>query len=300
MDHCETYMKKPRFHIWYSYKSGLGAELVRIAPLIRRLADRFDICVTSFHSFIYDRRFDAHLLNEETMPAINILDEELGVCFFCDWREDGPACWPSMAIEARHRGWPTITEDLGQPDVGVYEAAENVAERLVPRASGEETRSILRKPERRHDFLVLNIFGGSAIEKGVATPEATRSLIESLSVATPNERWVVPSLPHQQLASVVEEVNAPNVSLLQFDYGNAALSEMFYAKAVVTVEGGGLHVAVEHGVPTLLLSSPAWISATRSFLPPAHRHATVLGDMAASDQSRIAAEIADWALGTPS
>jgi hypothetical protein len=289
-------MSSSRYHVWYNYKSGLGAELVRLAPLLKRLVGSRDVCITSFHSFLYDHRFDKHLLHEESEPNLRVPEDEVGVCFTCGLRENGPASWPSMVAEARRRGWPIIDEDLGQKNVGTYEAAARLAQRLVPTATPTVGQSVLRMPPQRHKFLILNIFGGSAVEKGIANAVATRSLVSSLGKAAPNLHWVVPALPHQGLGSVVEEAEIPNVSLMRFDYGDPALAELFWADAVVTVEGGGMHVAVEYGVPTLLVSSPEWIAATSYFLPNKGLHATILGDMAAANQEDFANGIAEWAL----
>ncbi len=288
-------MSSSKFHIWYTYKSGLGAELIRVAPLLRRLVSLHDVCITSFHSFIYDRRFDTRLLEEELEPHWNVSEDDVGVCFYCGVRENGPASWQSMVAEAHRRGWPTIDEDLDQQDLSVYEAAANLADRLVPIAAFTDARTVLRRPARKQDFLVLNIFGGSAVEKGFANAAATRSLVSSLSKAAPNKRWVVPALPHQNLGSVVEDIGAPNISLRRFNYGDPALVELFCADAVVTVEGGGMHVAVEYGVPTLLVSSPEWIATARCFLPLTGLNSTILGNMAGANQGNLANGIAEWA-----
>jgi hypothetical protein len=279
------------FHVWYSYKSGLGIELARVAPALRRLEARYDVHLKSFHSYIYRGDFRPDALIECSPPVIKVPEGQRGLCFTCEERADGPFRWPQLESEARRLGWRCVDEALAMPGSGTYGAAELLARSMSSNYSVR--RCVLRSVSRRSGAFVLNLFGGAAPQKGFSTAGGIRSIIRGIGARNTSLDWVVPALPHQRLADTVEQARVPNVRLARFD--DPRLTELFgTAPVVVTVEGGGLHVAVEYGVPTLLLSSPTWFAEVQGVLPPDNSFDLVLGNMAIDTTDDIVQRANDW------
>jgi hypothetical protein len=287
-------MSRSVFHIIYCYKSGLGSELARTAPVIKRMEATHQIYITSFHCFMYDRRFKLNPLAESHIPKWIARPEESGICFACDKRQNGPFAWHNLAQQAKSFGWPVLSEDIAPKEQNLYTAASWLADRLAPSDLRTAKSSVLSRGTEKPSHFVLNLFGGAAPQKGLTHPESVRSITSHLARSLPGTKWLLPVLPHQlpQVAACGDL--GSNFRFIHFPYESRELAELFHCSGVVTVEGGGLHVAVEQNSPTILLSSKGWLEKVRDLLPPEIKYQTVLTELTGLDQSKAANQITDW------
>jgi hypothetical protein len=287
-------MKRPIFHIVHSYRSGLGAELVRTSAVIRRMEAYFQIYITSFNWFIYDRRFKVNALSEIEAPRWVAGPNDTGICFDCGLRSNGPFAWRSLAEQAKSLGWLVLPEDIDPTEPQLYSAASRLADGLDPSGGNPSHVAVLSQGSCRAGHLVLNLFGGSAPDKGFIHRDAIFRLIGHLGQMLPEVAWIIPRLPHQWTDQAQNVAFGSNFQLVTYPYGSRELTELFHCRGVVTVEGGGLHIALEQGSPTLLLSSKSWLNNVANLLPPSNKYETVITDLSCVDQSRAAYCIAAW------
>ena len=287
-------MKRPVFHIVYSYRSGLGVELVRTSALIKRMEATHQICITSFHCFMYDGRFKLNPLSEADTPRWVAAVNEIGVCFDCGLRPNGPFAWRSLVAQAKAQNWLILPEEIDPGEPQLYNAASGLAHKLAPPTCLFTDNSVLSQGTLRSSHIVLNLFGGSSPEKGLAHSNSIRRLTSHLGQLLPEVTWVIPRLPHQFREGERDADFGTRIQLVAFPYESRELTELFHCRGVVTVEGGGFHVALEQGSPTLLVSSQGWLNKVGKLLPPQDRYQTVLTDLGAADQSVAAGRIARW------
>ena len=292
-------MNRPVFHLVYSYRSGLGVELARTSAAIKRMESTHQVCITSFHSFMYDGRFRLYPLSETAAPQWMACMGDTGICFSCDERPNGPFAWGSLVARAKAHGWMIIPEDIDPGEPQLYTAALNLTRRLSLALDNQTQRSILAHHAQRADHFVLNLFGGASPQKGLTHPKAVSHLTGLLGRMLPGIKWLIPRLPHQCHYGPLTPDLGPNFQLVTFPYEDRSLTELFYCRGVVTVEGGGLHVAVEQGSPTLLRTSKSWLEAVANLLPPSGSYHVALTDLGSADQNSAAACIASWVGGLP-
>lgn len=287
-------MTRPLFHVWYSYKSGLGIEIARLSPLLRRLTTTHQVMLASFNAHLYEpQQVSTYMLEEHLEPIIDPLPTGPGVCFFAPPRHRGPYQCKSLLEAAQALSWPLIDEELGAPGCNVYQAAEELAAKLCPDVR-PSAQGLLQRGEA-HGAVILNLFGGASAEKGLTSPEHISELVRSLARLDPERSYIVPVMPHQTLGALVAELALPNVTAASFEPGDPRLTQLMTgAKAVATIEGGPLHVAVDAGRPTFLMSSQEWLDGVQLVLPPARRYERCVLDLRAPDVDYVTRSLLAW------
>ena len=261
---------KQQIDVWYCYKSGLGIEIARVVPLLSSLLGKYSVSYASFHAFLYNpSKLDLCELTEVgSCPPPNSDNPIPGVAFVCGGRLNGPFCDVEREKEARSRGFLIIGEDLGFPDLPVYQAAKKLALRVGGSCEGIAVDLLRRGTAHRR--MVLNLFGGASLSKGLASATQVGRLVRAVTEFREDLRFIVPVLPHQE--HLVPRNLSPDsaVQFVSYAYSDPRLTELVSgAPVVITVEGGMLHLAVAYGKPTACLMEPAWREKVRDLLPPA-------------------------------
>lgn len=281
---------KQQIDVWYCYKSGLGIEIARVVPLLSSLLGKYSVSYASFHAFLYNpSKLDLCELTEvgSCLPP-DSGDRICGVAFVCGSRPNGPFCDVEREKEARRRRFLIIDEDLGFPDLPVYEAAKKLASVIRGPCNATNTSLILRRGIA-HRKIVLNIFGGASLSKGFTSSPQIERLVRAVGELREDLRFVVPVLPHQE--HLVPRELEPNcrVQFVSYAYSDPKLTELVSgARAVVTVEGGMLHLAAAYGKPTACLIEPHWLGKVRDLLPPVGSFQKLEMDFGATDFSALA------------
>lgn len=280
---------KQQIDVWYCYKSGLGIEIARVVPLLCSMLGKYSVSYASFHTFLYNpSKLNLYELTEVGSCLPPDSDDRMrGVAFVCGSRPNGPFCDFEHEKEARRRGFLIIDEDLGFPDLPVYEAAKELALGICGTCYEIDTKLLLRRGGA-HQKIVLNIFGGSSWSKGFVSPPQIERLLRVAGELREDLRFVVPVLPHQE--HLVQRESEPNcrVQFVSYAYSDPKLTELVSgARAVVTVEGGMLHLAVAYRKPTACLIEPQWLGKVRDLLPPAGSFRKLEMDFSATDFSAL-------------
>jgi len=261
---------KQQIDVWYCYKSGLGIEVARVVPLLSSLLGKYSVSYASFHAFLYNpsKLNLCELTEVGSCPPPDSRDRIRGVAFVCGSRPNGPFCDFEREKEAQKRGFLIIDEDLGFPDLPVYEAAKKLALGICGACDEIDTNLLLRRGGA-HQKIVLNIFGGASLSKGFTSIPQIERLVSALGEYRGDLRFIVPVLPHQeQLAPLELEPNC-RVQFVSYAYSDPKLTELVSgARAVITVEGGMLHLAAAYRKPTTCLIEPQWLGKVRELLPP--------------------------------
>ncbi len=292
-------MSKPLFHVWYAYKSGLGIEIARVAPLLKRLLASHQVVVATYHAHVYNPSLlGTYRLSEHLTPHVPDDFSGQGICLFSRPRDRGPhRCDPLHAWAEQH-GWPCVDESLGYNRLNVYAAAELLAAKHC--FSGPTAvASILRRGSRQ-STVMLNVLGGAALEKGFRSADEIRGWVTRLADATPDVRFVIPILPYQKRRFELAGNWHPSVRVQEFSADSYELTELLTgSRAVVTVEGGPLHLAVEAGQPVLVLAETTWMRDVDDVLPPPDRYTWLPVDLCRPDAEAVAHGVADWLARLP-
>ena len=288
---------KPTFHVWYSYKSGMGIELVRVAPLLKRLSASHRVMVASYHAHLYEpAQFSAFLLTEGSIPVIPDDFAGDGVCFFSEPRPQGPSRCDVLHRWAAAAGWQCVDETLGAPNLNCYAAAEAFAGRICP-GVGPVMDSVLRRRDPV-DAVVLNLLGGASVEKGFRNAAAICGWVRKLADIAPQYRFIIPVVAHQARRFRLPEYVHPSVEVVEYPDGSSELTELLTGcRAVVTVEGGPLHLSVECRKPVLLLAEESWLSEVGQVLPSAQLYRHVVVVLAEPHEDALARDVATWLTG---
>lgn len=283
---------KPPFHVWYCYKSGLGIELARVAPLLSALSRKYSVRYASFHTFLYDPRIlDLTRLAEMNSPEPELRASEPGIAFVCDARNYGPHRDIGHEFAAEKLGYPTVKENLGFSGLSTYEAAARLASNVCGEIP-EGYVSILKKG-RKHSKIVLNLFGGAAPEKGFTDDRAISLFAAQISAAFGNRSFIVPVLPHQQRFLSGSRPQHGNIEFKPFRYDDERLTELVAGSpAIVTVEGGLLHLGVALQKPTVCLAEASWLNEVRELLPPRSAYHQILVNFKSEDFAPAVGQLA--------
>lgn len=274
--------------MWYCYKSGLGIEIARTRRLLGKLAVTYSVSYASFHGFLYDESAMAVRDLSEGGPAKPTVGEpnRLGIAFVCGERPGGPFRDAALEKEARARGYLIVGEDLGSPHLPTYQAAQNLSLRICGRCETEI--SVLRRADD-NDSVVLNLFGGATLSKGLCRSEQICQLVSALNSLCKTQHFVVPVLPHQEHLIPREAPSGSTVSFARFDYSDFRLTELVAgAKAIVTVEGGMLHLSVAYAKRVACLIESAWLAKVEDLLPPRSSFGLILADFDRGDPIKLA------------
>lgn len=240
-----------------------------MAPLLSTLIKKYSVSYASFHSFLFNPSiFSLTQINENSCHDSQIQSCDVpGIAFVCGKRENGPFCDISLEQAAVARGYFLVDEDLGSPNLPLYDAAKNLCK--IHCGKYDFINPEIFRAGQSHQSIVLNIFGGSCLSKGFTNQKQIVCLVNLLNKFYENLCFTVPVLPNQRhLVPCTQQNNSP-VKFCYFDYADHQLTELVAgAPAIITVEGGILHLAVAYGKPTFCLIEPEWFDKVSDLLPP--------------------------------
>ncbi|NBT48179.1 MAG: hypothetical protein EBT07_10280 [Actinobacteria bacterium] len=260
---------KTRFDVWYCYKSGLGIEVARVAPLLGSLVQRYTVSFESFHASLYHplKLIPKQISETNLTPPPSHPGHGDGIAFVCDKRIRGPFCDTKREKEAKKRGYLIVREDLGFPKIPLYEAAKRLAWKVCGKC--KEVDFNILTPGVAHGTLILNLFGGSSLVKGLRTQQQVERLLKALHKLGDGLQFLVPVLPHQKGLVPANLPPRCPVRFVACGYLDPQLTvKVAGSPLIITVEGGMLHLAAAYRKPTICLLEKHWFDKVRDLLPP--------------------------------
>jgi hypothetical protein len=281
-------------------KHGLGDELTLVGPVVAAgLRAGWDIEIWTHHPVLYSHRAtsvhgwaDVGVEVDFCPPA-----SDVGLCYH-SYVQRLPLAFdrsPRVLPACQKRGWLLLDGDgrsLNREFDNGYDYSRWVIAELGldwPSPPWEFLHV------RDAGYVLVNPWGFGEVEKGLP-PGSAWLAVESLARRNPWLHWKVARL---ESTPAWPEVRARpgNLSIDVFDYGaSGLLGQYLSARAIITSEGGGYHLAVAAGIPALLVTSCEWHEQVKHALPPLPRD-TALFSWRELDLVALVSRISDWTAG---
>ena len=278
----------------FAFKGGVGDELLRLGPLLGRSVGRHGVALWTFHPTLYDPSLIClYALDEIAVPKFPQVRDGTRICFYARSRTNGPYRCQSLEYWARGNDWTMIDEIFGQPlpTVPLWRGADELA-RGLNLSVADYSPAFLRHDEPNNYYLV-NLFGGCDPIKGLTCIESVRALLTKLAVSLPDTAFLVPVRPNQRSRMCLHNL-PPNIAVQSFEYEDGRLTEIATgARAIVSVEGGMVHLGCCAGIPTLVLTSPEWYASVAGVMP-GDGYSIAWCDLRRPDVDRTLAKVLPW------
>lgn len=281
-----------------AYQWGIGDELAHLGYLINRLIEGdWGVTIYTFHEHLYRHpRIEAQRWPEAVDEGWTPPAATLGVCVYAK-TPNLPLEFdrsPLVAGPCKEAGWVMLDEHMSGLESerqGSYDFGRALAVKCGVGAAPPPFHFLGREA---HDDILLNLFGGGDLKKGMDTVSGWRTAY-AVAARMPQKAFAIVRLPHQAPPPDELGVAPVNLWIWSCEYGDPRVTALYIgAPALVTVEGGGYHLAYASDIPAMLVTSEAWFRQVASYALPPLKHSIAWIPEEAELWDMVADDIVSW------